>query len=174
MFTQEGQDAAPPAGFNDAKQSAPRKGVVGMIQQIIDNAKAMEADAVKAEGESQKAYESFVNEINQSIETMRKSIAEKAQDKAKSEGQKVQDEESLSTVNDELANLENGKKDLHDDCDWDLANFDVRQQGRDAEVAALKEAFSIVSLSPDEEDSALGTAADEPAGGRLPEGWRLR
>jgi len=171
---QESSDAAPPAGFNSQEQSAPRKGVVGMIQQIIDNAKAMEGDAVKAEEESQQAYENFVNEINQSIVTMQKSIAAKKADKAKSEGQKVEDSESLSTVVEEIGHLDDGKKDLHDKCDWALANFGVRQQGRDKEVQALKESFNIISLAPDDEDSPMGTSDSEAEGARLPEGWRLR
>ena len=37
---------------------------MGMLEQIISETKTMEADAVKAETDAQKAYESFVKDTN--------------------------------------------------------------------------------------------------------------
>merc|ERR1712193_428892 len=50
-FVQQGQPAgpAPPPGFKAYKKNAAAGGVMGMIQQIINDAKAMEAEAVKSE-----------------------------------------------------------------------------------------------------------------------------
>merc|ERR1719191_1084478 len=50
----------PPPGFKEYKKNAAAGGVMGMIQSIIDDAKALEAEATRAEEESQKAYEDFV------------------------------------------------------------------------------------------------------------------
>merc|ERR1719247_870428 len=58
----------PPPGFKEYKKSGAAGGVMGMIQEIINDAKAMEADATRAESEAQKAYEDFVKETNNSIE----------------------------------------------------------------------------------------------------------
>merc|ERR1719265_2684323 len=48
---------APPPGFKSYEKNAASGGVMGMMQSIIDDAKAMEAEAIRAEEESQKAYE---------------------------------------------------------------------------------------------------------------------
>merc|ERR1712216_849533 len=56
----------PPAGFEAYKKNAAAGGVMGMIQQIIDDAKAMEAEAIRSEEDAQKAYEDFVKETNAS------------------------------------------------------------------------------------------------------------
>merc|ERR1712151_1339992 len=58
----------PPAGFEAYKKNQASGGVMGMIQQIIDDAKAMEAEAIRSEEDAQKAYEGLVKETNTSIE----------------------------------------------------------------------------------------------------------
>merc|ERR1711966_376913 len=75
-------------------------GVLGMLQQIIAEAKQLEADAIKAESDAQKAYETFVKDTN---------------------------------------------ADLHKSCDFTLNNFDIRQEARDQEVEALRQAKAILS-----------------------------
>merc|ERR1719393_1215299 len=46
----------PPPGFDGYKKNAASGGVMGMIQQIINDAKAMEAEAIRSEEDAQKAY----------------------------------------------------------------------------------------------------------------------
>merc|ERR1719353_1185013 len=65
---QEPAGPPPPPGFKKYEQSSGAGGVMGMIEQIIADAKTMEADAIKAETDSQKAYEAFVKDTNKSIE----------------------------------------------------------------------------------------------------------
>merc|ERR1719310_2660253 len=50
----------PPPGFKAYKKSNAAGGVMGMIQQIINDAKAMEAEAIKGEEDAIAAYETFV------------------------------------------------------------------------------------------------------------------
>merc|ERR1711957_46658 len=82
---QEPAGPPPPPGFKEYKKNAAAGGVMGMIQQIINDAKAMEAEAIRAEEDAQKAYEDFVKETNASIETKTKEIINKSEEKAKSE-----------------------------------------------------------------------------------------
>merc|ERR1719316_902599 len=49
----------PPEGFADYKQNKNAGGVLGMISWIMDESKTMEMDAIKAENDSQAAYEDF-------------------------------------------------------------------------------------------------------------------
>merc|ERR1719163_1261771 len=68
LAQQEPAGPPPPPGFNEYRKSSAAGGVMGMIQQIINDAKAMEAEAIKSEEDAQKAYEDFVKDTNTSIE----------------------------------------------------------------------------------------------------------
>merc|ERR1719172_314597 len=116
-----------------------------MIQLIIDDAKAMEGDAVKAEESAQIAYESFVTETNAAIDTATKESITSAENKAKAEGEKSETEMARDGVVSEIVALIGENGDLHKSCDYTLKNFDLRQAGRQSEMEALKQALSILS-----------------------------
>merc|ERR1719454_2572960 len=127
-----------------------------MIQQIINDAKAMEAEAIKSEEDAQKAYEDFVKETNSSIEaksldiankseedaqkayedfvketnasieSKSKDIANKSEEKAKAEGDLVQANEEKESTLLELEQLSNYNAELHESCDFIVKNFEIR------------------------------------------------
>jgi len=135
----------PPPGFKKAAPNAQSGGVMGMIQMIIDDAKAMEKDALKAEEDAQKAFESFVTDTNTSIETKTKEGITAAENQGKAEAEKVEKEQERDGVVEELSALSGENADLHASCDFTLKNFDVRQGARDAEIEALKQALAMLS-----------------------------
>merc|ERR1719355_482806 len=90
---QEPVGPPPPPGFEAYKKSAAAGGVMEMIQQIINDAKAMEAETIRDEEDAQKAYEDFVEETNASIEAKTKEIVNKSEVKAKAEGELVEAKE---------------------------------------------------------------------------------
>merc|ERR1719199_2408803 len=116
-----------------------------MIQQIINDAKAMEAEAIRAEEDAQKAYEDFVKDTNASIEAASKSIVMKTEEKAQAEADKAEAEEALASVGLELDALANYKLELHQSCDFVQKNFEIPQTARDEEIEALKQAKAILS-----------------------------
>merc|ERR1712061_646035 len=147
-FAQKRQEPAgppPPAGFEAYKKNAASGGVMSMIEQIISDAKAMEAEAIRSEEDAQKAYEDFVKETNASIEAKSKDIVEKSEAKAKAEEELVETKESKEAVMLELEQLSNYNAQLHQSCDFVLKNFDLRQTARDEEIEALKQAKAILS-----------------------------
>merc|ERR1719324_351982 len=135
----------PPPGFKEYKKNAAAGGVMGMIQSIIDDAKALEAEATRAEEEAQKAYEDFVTETNASIDEKSKDIVNKSDEKAKAEEDKTQAETDKENVMLELDQLANAAADLHKTCDFVMKNFDIRQSARDEEIEGLKKAKAILS-----------------------------
>jgi len=135
----------PPPGFDSYKKNAAAGGVMGMIQQIINDAKAMEAEAIRSEEDAQKAYEDFVKETNNSIETKSKDIVNKKATKAKADGDKVEANKDKASVMLELEQLSNYNSELHSSCDFVMKNFDIRQTARDEEIEALKQAKAILS-----------------------------
>merc|ERR1719337_69932 len=116
-----------------------------MIQQIINDAKAMEAETIRAEEDAQKAYEDFVKETNASIEAKSKDIVNKSEEKAQAEVDLVEAEEAKEAVVLELEQLSNYNGQLHTSCDFVMKNFELRQTARDEEIEALKQAKAILS-----------------------------
>jgi hypothetical protein len=153
---QEPAGPPPPPGFKAYKKSSASGGVMGMIQQIISDAKAMEAEAIKGEEDAQKAYETFVTDTNASIESKSKEIVTKSEEKAKAEAERTEAEEQKQQVIQTLEDLSNENADLHKACDYILKNFDIRQTARDEEVEALKQAKAILSGSKFSEFLQIG------------------
>jgi hypothetical protein len=148
---QEPAGPPPPPGFEAYKKSAASGGVMGMIQQIINDAKAMEAETIRSEEDAQKAYEDFVKETNASIEAKSKDIVNKSEVKAKKEADLVEAKEEKESVMVELEQLSNYNAELHSSCDFVMKNFDLRQTARDEEVEALRQAKAILSGAKFEE-----------------------
>merc|ERR1719203_394425 len=135
----------PPAGFEEYKKNENSGGVMGMIQEIINDAKAMEAETIRSEEDAQKAYEDFVKETNASIEKKNTDIVNKSEDKAKAEEDLATAKQNKEDTLLELEQLSNYNAQLHSSCDFVLKNFDIRQTARDEEVEALRQAKAILS-----------------------------
>jgi len=142
---QEPAGPPPPPGFKKYEKSSGAGGVMGMIEQIIRDAKTLEAEAIQAETDSQKAYESFVKDSNKSIEEKNRDITNKTEEKAVADADKTAAEEAKETAMNEAQQLSNEAADLHKSCDFVLKNFDIRQEARDQEVEALRQAKAILS-----------------------------
>merc|ERR1719281_288241 len=142
---QEPAGPPPPAGFEAYEKNQASGGVMGMIQQIIDEAKAMEAEAIKDEEDAAKTYADFVAETNASIEAAVKDIINKTEEKAQAEAEKAVAEEELEATEKELEALEEYNQELHKSCDYVLKNFEIRQTARMEEIEALKQAKAILS-----------------------------
>jgi len=145
MQTEQPAGPPPPAGFSEYKKNAAAGGVMGMIQQIINDAKAMEAEVIRSEEDAQKAYEDFVKDSNASIDEKSKDIVNKKESKATAEADQVEANKQLEATMLELEQLANAKADLHSSCDFVLKNFEIRQTARDEEIEALKQAKAILS-----------------------------
>merc|ERR1719240_1700355 len=123
--TQEPTGPPPPPGFEAYKKNAAAGGVMGMIQQIINDAKAMEAETIRSEEDAQKAYEEFVKDTNNSIEEKSKDIVNKSEARAKAEADLVEAKKDKEAVMLELEQLANYKAELHSSCDFIMKNFDL-------------------------------------------------
>merc|ERR1711957_522205 len=145
LLQQEPAGPPPPPGFKEYKKNEAAGGVTGMIQQIINDAKAMEAEAIRAEEDAQKAYEDMVKETNASIETKTKAVINKSEERAKGETDLTQAKEEKDSVLLELEQLSNYNAELHQSCDFIMKNVEIRQTARDEEIEALKQAKAILS-----------------------------
>jgi DNA repair exonuclease SbcCD ATPase subunit len=149
-FAQTGQEPGaaappPPEGFSDYKQNKHSGGVLGMIQEIIDESKTMEKDAIRAESDSQAAYESFTKNSNASIKALLQAVRDKTEKKATADANLVRAKSGQSKTLKDLEALSTYKGTLHGSCDFVMDNFDVRQEKRAQEMDALTQAKSILS-----------------------------
>jgi len=134
----------PPAAFKSYENQG-SGGVTGAIEGVIADAKAMEADAIRAEEDAQQGYENFSKETNDAVDEMVRSIATKSEFKAQCESDRVETEQSRDSSIATLEELANENTNLHADCDYVLKNFDLRQSARGQEVEALKSALVFLS-----------------------------
>jgi len=135
---------APPAAFK-AYEKQGSGGVTGAIESVIADSKAMEADAIQAESDAQQGYENFSKDTNDAVDEMIRSITTKTEFKAQCESDKVETEQNLDSAVSTLEELASENTALHQDCDYTLKNFDLRQGARGQEIEALKQTIAILS-----------------------------
>jgi len=134
-----------PEGFSEYHQNDGAVGIVMMIEQIIADTKAMQAEAKHDEQKAKDEYTNFKEETTKSIEQKRDQITDLKGQKSKTDEEAVEVGEELDGTKTDLENLANDKTALKGECDFILKNFDVRQEARDEEVEALKQAKAILS-----------------------------
>eukprot|EP00419_Tripos_fusus_P021876 CAMPEP_0172719882 /NCGR_PEP_ID=MMETSP1074-20121228/75756_1 /TAXON_ID=2916 /ORGANISM="Ceratium fusus, Strain PA161109" /LENGTH=703 /DNA_ID=CAMNT_0013545281 /DNA_START=62 /DNA_END=2173 /DNA_ORIENTATION=- len=135
----------PPPGFSAYKKNAKGGGILNLIKQIITDAKAMEAEALRSEKSAQRAYEDFVKTTNANMDAKGKEMVNKKGNQAKIKATIVENRKALEEAAVELTKLSNHKANLHQSCDFVLKNFAVRQKARNDEVTALRQAKGVLS-----------------------------
>merc|ERR550537_1119829 len=135
----------PPVPQIEYKKSAGASGVMSMIEKLIYDAKELEAESKKSEQEAQAQYETFLADTNASTKELQEAVVTKSDNKAKAEKELVETEEALANTMTDLENLAKYKAGLHEDCDYLLKNFGIRQEARGAEIEALQQAKQILS-----------------------------
>jgi len=139
----------PPVKFGKMKSNAGASPVMGLLSQIIEDSKALEKEAVAGETEAQASYESFVKESNAVIAKLSEAVTAKSEAISASEVELEQAKADLNSTDSEIASLGQFKADLHQQCDFVMANFDTRQQARLQEIEAIQRAKAILSGSDD-------------------------
>lgn len=141
-FIQAKSDDGEPE-FKDYKEQS-SFGVLSMLQKLIADAKAMEAEATHAETSAQKDYEAFAKTTTADIKTKLKEKTTKEKEKGAAESSLVearQAKDALGTKLDELVTL---KRHLHDQCDILMKRFDERQSARSDEMESLTQAKAML------------------------------
>jgi chromosome segregation ATPase len=135
----------PPVKFNSYKKNAGASPVIGMIEQIIEDSKALESEAVAGETEAQTTYEKFVKDSNDIIQKLSDSVAAKTKASATAKSDTEQAKSDLDGTVEVLESLALALGDLHGECDFVLKNFNIRQKARMDEMEAIGQAKAILS-----------------------------
>lgn len=135
----------PPVAQMDYKPSGGASGVMSMIEKLIYDAKELEADAKKSESESQAQYETFIADTSATLKDLSTAVVTKSEEVSKAEKEKIETEEALKGTLTDLQDLAKYKAGLHEECDYIMKNFGIRQEGRQAEIDAVQQAKQILS-----------------------------
>jgi len=135
---------AMPAGFGEYKKSG-GGGAMALIENVIADSAKVEKDAIAAEQDAQTAYEAFIKDTNAEIKAKQAGIVADEENLARDVVQEANDETDKRGTISDLLNLESMSGAIHQSCDFTLDNFETRQEARDGEVEALKQAKAIFS-----------------------------
>jgi len=143
-FTQRSAQT-PQAQFTKYKTNAGASPVMGLLEQIIEDSKQLEAEATTSETRAQADYEEFVKDSNAMITQLSSAVAQKTKASADAKLESAEAESNLESADAELESLAAYESDLHAQCDFVLKNFDVRQKARLQEIEAIQAAKAILS-----------------------------
>jgi len=129
------------------EKSASSGGVLQLLNMIIDDAHRTVDEMNADENQAQKDYANNVAATTASIEADREAIAEKEKQVASAKGDKSETEDSQLANQGALDKLNDLLQGLHNQCDYVIKYFDIRQQSRAEEMDAIKEAKAILSGS---------------------------
>jgi len=127
------------------QQSKGATSVMEMIEKLIYDARELMAGSKSSESAAQAAYEQLIVDSNDSIHALQKEVVAKTQFKNEAEKEKRQTHSDLADTIAELEGLAKYNAELHVECDYVVQNFDVRQNGRAAEIEALQQAKQILN-----------------------------
>jgi len=134
----------PPVKFN-SYNNAGASPVIGLIEQIIGDSKALESETTSGEQKAQVDYERFVKDSNNLIKDLQAAVASKSKNSAAADADKAQASADHTNTVGELESLGQYNADLHAECDFVLKNFDIRQKARLQEIEAIQAAKGILS-----------------------------
>jgi len=135
----------PPEKFNKYQANAGSKSVIGLLDQIIGDSKALEAEATSAEYKAQAAYEKFVTDSNALINGLNQAITARTKASAAAKLEAAETAGGIQSTTAELEALADYEADLHSQCDFVLKNFDIRQKARLQEMEAIQAAKAVLS-----------------------------
>jgi hypothetical protein len=127
------------------KKSGTSGGVMQLLGMIIADAKRTEDEMRADEQQAQKDYAETVATTTASIEADRVSISQKEEQVASAESEKSETEESQLANGASLSELAQLLQGLHNQCDYVIKYFDIRQSTRAEEMDAIEEAKAILS-----------------------------
>eukprot|EP00429_Kryptoperidinium_foliaceum_P084576 CAMPEP_0176211616 /NCGR_PEP_ID=MMETSP0121_2-20121125/14743_1 /TAXON_ID=160619 /ORGANISM="Kryptoperidinium foliaceum, Strain CCMP 1326" /LENGTH=737 /DNA_ID=CAMNT_0017550669 /DNA_START=65 /DNA_END=2280 /DNA_ORIENTATION=+ len=146
-FVQKDAKQSPesPVKFQPMKQNAGASPVISLMEQVVEDAKSAEATALATENKAQAEYEAFVRDSESAIRALQDAIATKTKAKAAAEADKAEKEEEEQNTEGRLDGLAQVARDLHEQCDFVLRNFDIRQKSRLQEIEALGQVKAMLS-----------------------------
>jgi len=120
-------------------------GVLELLKGLIQQVKAMVANARKDENKSQANYNAMIADTRTEIDGLQKQVTNKERARISATRDERDTDSDIEDLNKDLAGLAKLNGQLHGDCDYVLNNFDIRQKARTPEIDALGQAKQILN-----------------------------
>jgi hypothetical protein len=136
----------PPETFG-AYQSKSQKsnGVMGLMDMMVRDLEKEMQEAEHNEKTAQKEYEELLADSQETRAQDVKTITTSENSKAELEGQLDEAKTKKTLTEETLSQLASYLADLHQSCDFILANFEVRKEARTSEIDGLVNAKAVLS-----------------------------
>lgn len=155
------EDDDEPAGFKPYKKGGGGM-VIATLEHIIQDSERVQRLAFSDNSQGQSAYEEFMKELNKSVISLRRQIADKSDQQAAAQSDLTRVKADLMQSMDDLETQDGIAQQVHKDCDFLVKNFDARQDAVKDEVDALYEAIAMMG-GEDEAPAAAAEAAPAAA-----------
>merc|ERR1719473_1339873 len=137
-------EAAPEVSFGGAKTQKSNS-VMALMDMLVKELETEIQEAEHNEKTGQKEYTELLTDAQENKAANIKSITDKTKSKADLET-KLEDTKTKHIVaSDALENVKGYIADLHQSCDFIIANFEVRRESRTAEMESLSSAKAVLS-----------------------------
>jgi chromosome segregation ATPase len=128
------------------EQKIAKSGSVIQMLDLLRGDLSKEIAALEAQdAEAQKDYEQFVKDSSAKRKTDSKAVADKEGSQASLEETLTNEHEALRGEETELMQTKQELAGLHSDCDWLLANYDLRKNARAEEADSLEKAKAVLA-----------------------------
>jgi len=136
----------PPAAVAAYKNKGDmNNGVIALLDRLVADLDKELTEAEVTEKDSQQEYEQFMKDAATKRVTDSKAVTDKEEAKANAEGTLQKAKEDQNSKTKELMATEKYIASLHAECDWLVANFDLRKEARAGEVDSLKKAKAVLA-----------------------------
>lgn len=135
----------PPVQFTKYAHNKGASPVIGLIQQIVEDSKKTESEAIQGETTAQADYEKFVKDSNTLIAQQSNAVTQKTKEVAAAKLATEEAKSSHDSTVEELNMLAESLAGLNGKCNWLLKNFDLRQSARLKEIEAIQQAKAFLS-----------------------------
>merc|ERR1719272_383570 len=144
-LAQQLSQQTPPVMFNKQKDNAGASPVMGLLEQVIEDSVVLVKESTEAEYKAQADYEVMIKDSSALVKDLTASVNEKTKASAAAKTENGQAKSDHTSAVGELESLAAYEADLHGECDFVLANFDIRQKARLQEIEAIGAAKAILS-----------------------------
>lgn len=138
--------SAPEADLSYQKQGGGALRVLELFHVLKADVQKQTSMLVSEDSIGQSEYENLVKNSNQKKMADNRSLGSKQAAKAELEADLQRSREGLRSSNQVLTALEEEVRNLHQQCDFLLKNFDLREDARRAEKRSLTRALSLIHI----------------------------
>eukprot|EP00933_Yihiella_yeosuensis_P000620 TRINITY_DN100_c0_g1_i4.p1 TRINITY_DN100_c0_g1~~TRINITY_DN100_c0_g1_i4.p1 ORF type:complete len:700 (-),score=239.83 TRINITY_DN100_c0_g1_i4:43-2142(-) len=138
--------APPPETYGNFKTSeGAGNTIIHMLDGIIKEIDAENAEAKHEENTAQKNYEKFLADAKEKREADSQAVVDKEKAKAEAETQKINHATGARDTQKELSDVQMYDMEVHTDCDWMLKHYVERKEGRTTEQEGLVQAKEVLA-----------------------------